>query len=471
MSGDGHSHEHAAPAIPADEKLQFRAPAPLMGVCAVATLLGAICFAVGLLGDDPGRAWINWIIGSFFIAGLGLFGIFFLAFNSLTTAGWHILVKRVAESMTAILPIAGILTVGFLLLVHFHALGHDDSIAKVYEWAHHHDDHGDAHGHADDHMDTSPAVVHTDPDTGAPVMLGALAARQPTEHAFEAEVEHREHTLHAYLLHHKAAWLSTGFFTLRVVIYFLIWIVVAFLLVKHSRAQDRNGSLRHTHAQKRISAVGMILLALSVTMASFDLLMSLDPTWFSTMYGAYRWIGLYMAGYAVMIIFIFLLRRFGYLKSVNENHFHNLGLWLKACCAFWAYIWFCQFLLIWYSNIPEETAWFMKRWDNGWYAFTMVLTPLLCWAIPFLMLLQRPRKRDEKFLAMVAVIVLIGCWVDLYVNAMNPVSLDTPNPSMVDGTFLFFVGLFGLVFLKSLERAPLIPTRDPYLVESLTHEI
>lgn len=387
----------------------FRAKQSTIRVLGVVTAIGAASFLAGLF-VDPARAWSNWLLAAFYFTTLALFGTFFIAIGYLTKAGWHISMRRIPEAMTAWLPVA---------LAAMLVLG--AGMGYVYEWVHPHED--GSH--------------------------------------------------HAHLLHHKAPWLNQWFFLGRIVIYFGIWILVSRALTANSRRQDTDGEVVHTHRNVRTSAIFGVLFALTMSAASFDWIMSLEPSWFSTIFGIYQFAGLFQGGIAALIVLVIMLRRMGYLRdAINENHLHNLGQWLIALSVFWAYIWFCQYMLIWYSNIPEETSYFIRRSQGEWWALSYVVNPILNFAIPFFALLPRPAKRSEYVLLRVAVIVLAGHWIDLWVGIMPYALPDGPGFSFFEiGTTLGFGAAFLLVFFKALERAPLVPLRDPYIQESLHHRI
>ncbi|MHC4840169.1 MAG: hypothetical protein ACYTDT_04300 [Planctomycetota bacterium] len=209
--------------------------------------------------------------------------------------------------------------------------------------------------------------------------------------------------------------------------------------------------------------------------------MSIETTWFSTMFGVYQFAGIFQSGMAILAIFVIVLKKNGYFKSaINDNHVHNLGQWIFAFSFFWGYIWFCQFMLIWYANIPEETQHYYARWENSWFWISFVANPLINFAIPFLLLLPRPNKRNLKIVGIAACIVLFGRFIDLWQFIMPQPALGeghVPEPTnwlgtfYVIGTTVGFFGLFGFFALKALEKAPLLAKKDPYYEESVHHHI
>jgi hypothetical protein len=409
--------------IKLDEPERFSFPALVKIGCLGAFVAGMVAFALSFIGGTD-LAFGGWAIASWYVVGFPLFAMFLLCINHLANGGWHVTMKRVPEAMLAWFPV-GLLTIGVLCL-SFLFTEH-----PLYEWSHPHDD----------------------------------------------------GSVHSELIAEKAAWLNVPFFLVRTAIYFGIWSLFAFALVRASRKQDIDGDVKHTFTAKKFSAVFCILFGLSVTFASIDYIKSVEPTWFSTMFGVYQFGGIVQSGFAMLILLLLLLQRLGYLRTaVNVNHFHNLGIWLLAGATFWAYVWFCQFMLIWYTNIPEETAHFMARWDTPWFWVSFVLNPLVNWVIPFLMLLPRPNKRNPRVLAGAAFLCLAGRFIDLWQFVSPRPHLDhatgQPEPAYMPWEVFWqfvpvlgLIGLFVFVTLKALEKAPLLAKKDPFFEESVHHHL
>ncbi|MFN7132977.1 MAG: hypothetical protein ACK4N5_12920 [Myxococcales bacterium] len=271
------------------------------------------------------------------------------------------------------------------------------------------------------------------------------------------------------LLAGKAPYLNVPFFVLRMVLALLVWHVFAMLLRNHSRAQDADGRVGHTRRSVTLSAVFLILFALTFCMASIDWLMSLSPHWFSTIFGFYNVAGMLQATVAFLAVAVVLLRRAGHLRQVNENHLHDVGKLLFGFSTLWAYMWFSQFMLIWYANLPEETGWYLARTHGGWeWPFYGAI--VLGWALPFLLLLPRPAKRNPDHLFRVALLVLAARWLDLYV-IVAPSNLETfAGFGLAElGAVVGLGASFLLVVERALNAAPLVAPNDPYLVEGLHH--
>jgi hypothetical protein len=227
--------------------------------------------------------------------------------------------------------------------------------------------------------------------------------------------------------------------------------------------------VRHTARNTKLSAIFLVVFGLTFTLASIDWLMSMEPHWYSTVFAIYNFSGLFTSALAVILLTSIALRRAGKLPQLRDDHLHDLGKLTLGMATFWAYIWFCQYMLIWYSHIPEETAWYAHRQEAGW-AVIHVANPIIGWLIPFLLLLPRAAKRNAKTLARVAVLLLFARWFDLY-YVVNPVVMpDGPKLGLWELAPMVAVVAVGILALaRVLQSHPLIPKRDPYLVESLHH--
>jgi hypothetical protein len=274
------------------------------------------------------------------------------------------------------------------------------------------------------------------------------------------------------VLHEKSAFLNPTFFLARSFVYVAIWTLLARYMVGLSRRQDETGDPNLTRRMRFTSCGGILALGLSVAFASFDWVMSMDYHWFSTMFGVYFFAGSLQSSLSLVIIVLAVLMRSGRLAGlVSEEHLHDLGKLLLAFTVFWAYIAFDQYFLIWYSNIPEETAWFLVRKSHGWENVFY----FLCYGhfvIPFLILLFRSVKRVPMLIALVAL------W-QLAMHALDMFFLIRPNvyPDRVGlgGVWIDLAGLIGPlgIMLGLLARrigsVPLVPTQDPRLAEAMEH--
>ncbi|MCP3998381.1 MAG: hypothetical protein GY722_25450, partial [bacterium] len=200
------------------------------------------------------------------------------------------------------------------------------------------------------------------------------------------------------LLQAKTAWLNVPFFVARSVVYLAVWLLFYRAMVRTSRRQDETGGLKAYRKSAALSAGFMAAFAVTFTLSTFDWLMSLQPHWFSTMYAVYNFSGAFVSGLAMITLVVILLRRQGALKGiVTEHHLHDLGKLILGFSTFWAYIWFSQYMLIWYSNLPEEVTYYGARHGGAW-AVLSAANVLVNWLIPFLVLLPRGAKQTDSTL-------------------------------------------------------------------------
>jgi len=276
--------------------------------------------------------------------------------------------------------------------------------------------------------------------------------------------------MHGHVLQGKVAYLNKPFFVGRAIGYFAIWIVIARFFFRKSVLQDDLGGDEITILLQRRSAVCILLFALTYTFASFDWVMSLEPLWYSTMFGLYTFANSTVAALCVGSLLYMLLRRFGFLKEVvTVDHFHDLGRLIYGFVIFWAYIAFSQFFLIWYANIPEETVWYLPRITGTWLKFTVVLW-MAHFVIPLFLFMSRHAKRHLPFHTAIALLVTVACAMDLYFIVMPSVS-DTVHITFTDvSIFLGMGGIYFALFFRNLSRYNLFPIKDPRLVESLQLE-
>jgi len=271
----------------------------------------------------------------------------------------------------------------------------------------------------------------------------------------------------------KAGWLSLPFFGVRFAVYFALWIWLSRTLFRRSVAQDGTGDFRLTRSMERLSGPGMVVCAVTLTLAAFDLLMSLDPHWTSTIFGVYVFAGSVLAFFASIPLVTWVTQRSGRLvHSITPEHYHDMGKLIFAFTIFWAYIAFSQYMLIWYGNIPEETVWFVRRQTNGWGGVGLALL-FGHFVVPFLFLLPRSIKRRLGLLVIPALWVLAMHWIDLYWLVMPQTrgGRATPGLHIVDlTTFLGIGALFVGVAVWRLRTRSLIADRDPRITESLAFE-
>ncbi len=372
-------------------------------------LLTIIGAAVSLIGIFfvPERAFANLLLAGYYLLGIGVAAAVFIALMSVTNAGWSTAIRRVPEAMLATLPIAGVFMVLVLLGVH-----------SLYEWS-------------------RPEVLAND------------------------------HVLQA-----KTAWLNVPFFVVRTLFFVALWLSYARYVSKLSRKQDETGDIKLTKRIKTASAIFLVVLGLTFTLASMDWIMSLEPHWYSTIFGIYNFCGTFLNGLAVITLVVLLLKRMGPFEHIlTDEHLHSLGKLIFAFSTFWMYIWFSQYMLIWYSNIPEEVTYMVNRQKGSWLIFTVV-NVLFNWVIPFIALLPSWTKKNEGLLLRVCIIVMIGHWIDLFWMILPTFMHQAPvlNVWEIGPMICAIAGFFYFTF-KAFSKNNIVPIKDPMLVESLPRHL
>lgn len=272
-------------------------------------------------------------------------------------------------------------------------------------------------------------------------------------------------------LMHKASYLNLPFFVARLGIYFAAWILIAEWFRRASMAQDADGNKSLTLSMQSRSAASLIIFGFTLTFASIDLVLSLDPHWFSSIFGVYYFAGAVMSAMAFLIVCGLILQKNGFLRhTITREHYHDLGKLLFAFICFWAYIAFSQYMLYWYANIPEETGWFFRRMQNGWGAVGVFLI-VGHFILPFVLLLSRHVKRHRRLLGAMAAWALFVHWVDFCWLILPEFGVSGAFPGLVD--LAVGVGIGGLTAAFALFRMrnrSWVPERDPRLMESINFE-
>lgn len=281
---------------------------------------------------------------------------------------------------------------------------------------------------------------------------------------------HEEAVLHDKILQWKAPYLNTGFFIIRNVIFFAIWTWLVHGLRKLSLAQD-SGNVESLGKMRRKAAGGTVLFAITVSLFAFDWLMSLDPHWYSTIFGVYVFSGGFLAALALLSILANMLRTHGAGELITAEHTHDLGKFLFAFTAWWAYIGGAQYFLIWYGNVPEETIWFLHRWEHGWKEVSLFLV-VFHFIIPFVILAFRAAKRVPVLIVSIAGLILFMHYVDHF-WMVNP----SFNEHHFQVSWMHLTSLLGIggvfiwwIFLK-VAGDPIIPLMDPKLQKSIDHTV
>jgi len=262
----------------------------------------------------------------------------------------------------------------------------------------------------------------------------------------------------------KAPYLNVNFFIIRVVVFWLLWLVFYYFITKNSGKQDHTKDQLLTKKNIKISALFMPVFALTISFTAIDWLMSLAPHWFSTIFGVYYFSGTVLTALAAATIFIIPLSERGYLvKGIHTDSYYSLGALLFAFTNFWAYIAFSQFLLIWYANLPEETIWFLARWEGNW-KFVSIGLLVVHFLIPYIGLLSQPSKMNPKRLLIIASVILFAHYYDLYWLTMPNFSKGEVAFGWIELGFpIMIAGLIILVFIYRTKKENLVPIGDPKL--------
>ena len=374
-------------------------------------VLIAVGVGVGLSFDTRGLKGLlhSYLIAFMYVLRLGLGLLWIVIIQHLSKARWSVVVRRVAEVLAAGLPIVCALGLGIIIPMWLHN-------ADLYIWVDH-------------------ELVQND-----------------------------------HLLHHKAPYLNVSFFTVRCAVYFAFWGGLSTFFLKTSVRQDETGKAELSGLMHGVSAPAMILFAITLTFASIDFLMSLDPTWFSTMFGVYYFAGCIMSGHALWALSLMWLQSHGHITtSVTAEHYQDIGKMMFGFVVFWAYVGFSQFMLIWYADIPEETHWYHWRFEEPWKQVSIALL-IGHFVLPFLGLMSRWVKRKKVSLAFWCIWLLIVQYIDMFwlVYPNGEAADRVPPSALVDLTLA--AGMVALFLGSAIRRAAginLIPTKDPALSDSL----
>jgi hypothetical protein len=360
------------------------------------------------------RFWANFLVDSFFFMAVGLGATFFIAMNYASEAAWFVALKRIFEAVSTYLGIGAIFMIIALAAGSFGA-------HHLYHWM--------VEGISD------PSSHHYDP-----VIAG------------------------------KSAYLNQAFFWIRTLLYLGVWVYFQRVFRKRSLADDLSGTVPSHLKTMRLAAVFLVFFAVTSTTSAWDWIMSIDTHWFSTLFGWYVFSGMWISSIIMIIMITLHLKKKGHLEFVNESHMHDMGKWMFAVSFLWSYLWFAQFMLIWYSNIPEEITYFKQRIDHHRVLyFTMFF---INFALPMLFLMSRDAKRNRNFLLVVGFVIFFTHWIDALMLVMpGTVGVHLTIGWMEIGMFLGFLGGFMFTVLTSLTKAPLLVRSHPYLDESLHHHV
>ncbi|MEX0983281.1 MAG: hypothetical protein WD577_12850 [Bacteroidales bacterium] len=270
------------------------------------------------------------------------------------------------------------------------------------------------------------------------------------------------------VLEGKKAYLNTWFFIARLVIYFAGWIFLSAKLRQLSLKDDHSFNITNFKKSHVYAILFLVFFAITNSTSSWDLLMSIEPHWYSTLYAWYVFSSLFVSGIAVIILLVIYLKSKNYLPHVNQEHLHDLGKYLFGFSIFWMYLWFSQFMLIWYANIPEETIYFIRRQEN--FSTLMYMNVALGFFIPFLALLPRKSPRKNMMMVIASVIVIAGHWIDFYLAVMPGIMAEEAGINYLEiGLTVGYAGIFLWVVFRALSKASLVPFNHPFIKESFEY--
>ena len=356
-----------------------------------------------------------------FFTGIGLIGLFFIAIQYAAQAGWSAPIKRIPLAIGHWIPFAGLI----MLVVWF--LGNHD----LFHWTH-----------------------------------SSLYDSKSTE--YDEIIDGKG----AFFFWPLAKGSFPIFFVLRLVVFFGLWYMFFSMIRKQMLSEDLNGGTGHWLKARKYSAIFLVIFAFSSSIAAWDWVMSIDTHWFSTMMGWYVFASWWVTGLAVITLIISNLKDMGYLKMVNDNHMHDLGKFLFGFSVFWTYIWFSQFMLIYYAHIPEETVYFIQRKNVAPYSWIFYTNLILNFVLPFLLLMPRDAKRKISMLKVVTPIIIVGHWFDFYLMVTPGVMKNSGGLGFLEiGLAMVFLAAFLYVVLNSLTKFPLVAKQHPMMAESLHHHI
>jgi len=371
--------------------------------------IGAVTFILGLFTNRQ-ATWANYLIVNYYFFSLAMGGAFFFVIQSISQSGWSSAFKRVSEAMMSFIPFSSV----FFLLLFF-------GVNDLYHWSHQED-------------------VAIDP-----------------------------------LMQHKLAFLNVPFFFARMIIYFTLWIVFIRKLRNISLCEDTSdsanmdGILSLFGKSELYSKIFIFILIITFSLSAFDWIMSIDVHWYSTIFALKNLVAAFLHGVSILTLIVFILYKRGYFPFLNKYHLHDFARYIFMLSIVWGYFWFAQFMIIWYGNIPEETIYYYMRWHEGWKVL-FFLEIGLNWAIPFLILLPVKTSRNMTAIVIVIMFLIIGQYVDLYVQVIPGTTGVLKFGWIGAGIFLGYAGLFALVVATTLSKAKIIPLNHPYLEESLNHQ-
>lgn len=426
--------------------INFTFPKKVKTMTFVLMAIGVIGIILGLMSGhgledhtSNDRFWANLLVNGFIFFAIALGALFFYALQYTAEVGWSSQIKRILEAVYSFLPIGMIILaiVFFASSMHWNHIYHwmDGSVVNEYV------------------MESSIGSDH--PEYLHEMVDGAVANEK-----FDS------------LIAGKSAYLNTPFWWARTLVYFLVFLYYARVFRKMSLEEDKTEGISMHIKMFKKSAVFLVFFAVFSSTMTWDWLMSIDVHWFSTMYGWLTFAGYWNMAMVFTTLLVLWLKTSGVMPSINDSHIHDLGKWLFATGLLWVYLWFSQFMLIWYADIPEETPYYITRMygEYKYLYFTMVLVNF---AMPFIVLMSRDAKRNPILLVIAGMILFASHYVDFYLLVIPGVVFDHWESMQIYEIMMFlgFIGLFIFWVLRTLTQAPLLPKNHPFLDESEHHSV
>ena len=371
----------------------------------ITLLVVGVILGVAAFFVDHTRAVYNYLIAFTFMISIGVGALFLIALEYIVGADWSVPIRRVIEFFAAIVPLLALLVIPLLL-----------NVGELFHWSHQ-----------------------------------------------EAIAEDK-------ILNAKAPYLNVTFFIIRVFVLIGLWSLFYFFFIRNSKKQDTSKDQKLTTINIRLSAIFIPIFAFTITISAIDWLMSIEPHWFSTIIGVYFFAGTVIAALAAVTLATVLLKENGYLHpAMTNDHLYSLGALMFAFVNFWGYIAFSQYMLIWYADLPEETFWFMQKWEGSWAIFSVGLI-IVKFLVPYIVLVSQPSKMDPKKLKFISVWLLFAHLYDLFWFVMPEMEELSAGYSFswIDLVFpIAVVGLIILVFNMKAKKENLVPIGDPKLQRGL----
>ncbi|PJB14996.1 MAG: hypothetical protein CO118_05720 [Flavobacteriales bacterium CG_4_9_14_3_um_filter_32_8] len=270
------------------------------------------------------------------------------------------------------------------------------------------------------------------------------------------------------IIQHKSPYLNTIFFIIRMILFLSLWMLIIFKFRKFSLKEDEIVGMEFFNKSEFLSKVFIFVMAITFSLGTFDWVMSVDVTWFSTVYAFKNIASAFYHAAAVIIVVVLLLKNLGYFPKMNKFHLQDFSRYLFALSILWAYLWFIEYLLIWFANIPEETSYYVQRREGNWNTM-FYLDIFINFIIPFLLLLPIQFDRNKYILFFVAGLLIFGQWITNFIQIMPGTIHDFHIGFFEIGIYMGYLGLFILVVSQNLSKAPIIPKNHPFLLESEQH--